>query len=150
MGRNLRAIGEAAFFECTSLTELVLPEGVEEIGDSAFYNSGLETVKLPSTAQVINNRAFYGCKSLKDVQVNDRLAVIGKFAFADCPLLESIELPASTKIEVSTFAPATNCDVYRYDAELEMFVRKTVVMADLETYSDEEEDGDREEGENMV
>jgi len=158
MGRKLRVIGEAAFFECTSLTELILPEGVEEIGDSAFYNSGLETVKLPSTAEVIKDRAFYGCKSLKSVQVNDTLAEIGKFAFADCPLLELIELPANTNIDHTTFAPATNCDVYRYDIEMEMFVRKTVVM-NGDAYSDDNDDDDDDddhddgegiEGENVV
>ena len=78
LGKNLKRIREAAFFECISLTEIILPDGVEEIGDSAFYNSGIENVTLPETLQVIEDRAFYGCRKLKDVKVNDVLGRIGK------------------------------------------------------------------------
>ena len=48
-------------------------------------------------------------------------------------------------IDGSTFAPATNCDIYRFDAKLETFVRKTFVAEDLGRRDDESE-----EGENMV
>lgn len=67
-----------------------------------------------------------------------------------------IELPANTKIYHTTFAPATNCDVYRYDIEMEMFVRKTVVMNGYDAHSDDDDDDDDHddgegiEGENVV
>jgi hypothetical protein len=98
---EIKVIGEGAFFDCHDLNEIRLPEGLEEIAESAFYNSGVAKLDLPSTVKVIGDRAFYNCKNLTEVIVPPGLTSIGKFAFADCPLLESIRLPQRCKIDES-------------------------------------------------
>ena len=61
------SIGEQAFGG-TNLKIVSLGEGVEEIGDYAFFNLGsLESVSLPSTLKKIGHRAFMGCNNLMDI-----------------------------------------------------------------------------------
>lgn len=58
-------IEDDAFMGCTELTEVVIPEGVMEIGGWAFSDcTALTSVILPSSVTDIDNYAFYGCDSL--------------------------------------------------------------------------------------
>lgn len=87
------------------------PEGVEEIGDSAFQNcyvdfSGkgtLYTVTLPKNLKKIGSYAFSGC-AIKKVVFPNGLESIGKAAFQSA-LLESVSIPASvSKIDLLAFS----------------------------------------------
>lgn len=60
-------IGERAFYENQQLQSVVLPEGLETIGDEAFWGVGLETVSLPSGLQTIGEKALFICPNLKEV-----------------------------------------------------------------------------------
>ncbi len=56
--------------DVTEIKELVIPEGVTNIGTYAFYGcSGLKNVTIPSTMKSIGSKAFYGCE-LESVTVN--------------------------------------------------------------------------------
>lgn len=60
-GRNIRKIKEEAFMNCNTLSlgeSLVLPEGLEEIGDYAFKETIPSEVDLPSTVTLIGKEAF--------------------------------------------------------------------------------------------
>ena len=64
-------------------TEYEIPEGVSRISPYAFcMASGLKTVIMPSTMQVIDTLAFYGCQSLADVRLNEGLRTLKFGAFA--------------------------------------------------------------------
>ena len=59
------SIGELAFYNCSNLWKVTIPEGVVSIGESAFAWLGeFETVNLPSTLREIGDDAFIGCKNL--------------------------------------------------------------------------------------
>ena len=94
------------FFEYNDyLVSIVIPEGVEVIGDYAFrYCRGLETITLPSTLKTIGSYAFEYCQSLLSVDIPDNVSTIGVGAFKYCECLESVELPSSlTVIESRMF-----------------------------------------------
>lgn len=56
---SLRCIDDGAFQYCTGLTDLSFPEGMTEIGNGAFYGCGrLETISFPSTMKSIDWSAF--------------------------------------------------------------------------------------------
>lgn len=60
------AIGERAFFECTSLTSVTVPESVKSIGDFAFEScSSLMTVTLPQSLRTIGHNPFADCDVLR-------------------------------------------------------------------------------------
>ena len=38
-GRSVTSIGDSAFYDCTGLTSITIPDSVTSIGDSAFYTA---------------------------------------------------------------------------------------------------------------
>ena len=48
---DTKVIEEEAFYGDTSLDEVVLPEGIERIGERAFANSSLRKINLPDSLQ---------------------------------------------------------------------------------------------------
>ena len=56
-----------AFANCTNLTSITLNEGLQEISDFAFANTGLQQVTVPSTVMSLGKSHFLGCLSLTDV-----------------------------------------------------------------------------------
>ena len=72
----------------TSVTSVVIPEGVEEIQKYAFYNcTGLQSVTIPDSVKFIREFAFYGNTDLKDINLNN-IEMIGREAFTNCENLE--------------------------------------------------------------
>lgn len=63
------------------------------IADGAFAGCDAERVTLSNTLVTIGEKAFKGCKSLKEVEYNENIETIGDYAFDGCTSLESIDLP---------------------------------------------------------
>ena len=86
-------ITETMFEGCTSLEE-VLINYVTHIGKKAFYNCSLLTnIKLPESVKTIESEAFLDCSSLSSVDLDDNLTTIGKAAFQGCTNLGMISIP---------------------------------------------------------
>ena len=75
---------------------VVIPEGVVEIGEKAFYYSDIEEVVLPSTLRVIGERAFNCCKRLSRISLPDGLDRIEAYALAWTPI-EEVRIPDSVR-----------------------------------------------------
>ena len=78
-------------------TEVVIPEGVTEIGESAFSCSYMPSVRLPSTLKKIEKQAFMYAHNLTKITLPDGLETIGDEAFDGCYFKKAIVLPASIK-----------------------------------------------------
>ena len=108
---TITALGVEAFWNCGSyLTAITLPDGLESIGDKAFYScSSLTAIEIPSSITSIGTSAFNGCTSLEAVTLLEGLQSIGVAAFRNCSALTSIDIPASvTSIGKSTFDGCTS------------------------------------------
>jgi hypothetical protein len=94
-GSRLTHIGNCAFFGCTALSTIVLPQGLESIGANAFKGTNLTYINIPHTVTHINNGAFGRSKRLRAVLFEDgsRLTHIGNCAFLACTALSVIGLP---------------------------------------------------------
>ncbi len=69
---------------------------VAAIGDNAFYGcTGLTSVAIPNTVTMIGSRAFYGCTSLMSVTIPESIITIDSWTFHDCTSLTSIIIPNS-------------------------------------------------------
>ena len=99
-------IGRYAFYGCSDLNFLTLPSQLNEIGDSAFVESGIVLITIPANVISIGDNAFTNCSSLESVSFEDELTLesIGIWAFAFCTNLQAINIPDSvTAIRTSTF-----------------------------------------------
>ena len=69
---NVTSIGGRAFYNCSGLVSVVIPNSVTNIGDGAFeYCSGLTSIEIPNNVTSIGNNAFYGCSGLTAVHISD-------------------------------------------------------------------------------
>ena len=91
-------IGDKVFFWMTSIINLTIPDGVIKIGSSAFWDcSSLRSVRIPDSVIEIENSAFSGCSSLSDITIPEGIIKINDAAFADCSSLISLTLPESIR-----------------------------------------------------
>lgn len=97
MSVNLQTIEYSAFYDCTSLREVHLPDGLEIIGLSAFGSTALTEIELPDTVETLDEWAFSNCSSLIRVDLPEGLETIGPGAFWDCYSLQIINMPSSLK-----------------------------------------------------
>ena len=81
-GSLLRVICREAFYGCSSLRTIDLPNGLDEIGLRAFRESRLESITMPSSVRTIRQSAFCKCSSLKTVTLNEGLETLGTDEYA--------------------------------------------------------------------
>lgn len=90
-------IEDGAFYGCTGLTRVIIPQGVRIIGDGSFFDcSGLTELTLPSTVVGIGSHAFFGCRGLTNLTIHSAQR-IGHNAFMGCSGLTGVTIPANTE-----------------------------------------------------
>jgi hypothetical protein len=91
------------------LTEVIIPEGLEIIGNSAFADCNeITSIQLPASVNSIEDWGFYGCSSLTSINIPDGVPAINEHTFQNTGLT-AIELPASvTTLKACAFQNANN------------------------------------------
>ena len=108
-----------AFGGCNKLTSIVLPEGIEEIGNWMFNDcSSLESVTIPKSIKEMNSYAFSSCDALKSVYISDLEAWL-KIVFQDNgnPLSNGADLYLNGEKVTELIIPAgvTSIGDYAFD-----------------------------------
>ena len=89
-------IGDYAFAFCRSLTDIIIPDSVTSIGNWAFWNCrSLTDIVIPDSVTSIGDNAFHFCSSLSNIAISDSVTSIGNNAFSDCRSLTDIVIPDS-------------------------------------------------------
>ena len=98
-------IGDSAFDACTTLTSVAIPNSVTNIGSGAFsYCRSLTSVTIPNGVSAILTNTFYYCSGLTSVTIPNSVTSIGSGAFDGCNGLTSITIPYSvSNIGTSAF-----------------------------------------------
>lgn len=112
-------IGKEAFNGCKKLNDIILPDSVTSIGETAFQYTGLyndwsngnedvlyinnhlisvyqgtaNECNIKSGTKTIADSAFFACGSLPGITIPDSVTSIGNRAFKDCNSLKSITIP---------------------------------------------------------
>lgn len=93
--------------------DVVIPESVTSIWDSAFYGcSGLTSISIPESVTTIGSYAFCKCIGLTSINIPKSVTTIGDSAFSGCSNLTSISIPISvTTIGDSAFNYCDNLKI---------------------------------------
>lgn len=107
----LEKISDGAFWGCSALSSIALPDSVTEIERNAFFETGLRNIQLPEKLTLIGGGAFCNCKNLKQVQLPPQLKELGEGAFFNCENLTQIQLPAQlNKLGTDAFRNCISLD----------------------------------------
>ena len=102
-GTGWKEIGTNAFYGCSALKDIVLPEGVEYIRNGAFNGAAIEAIHLPNTLKVIEANAFV-CENLKTITIPASVEKIEAQAFQQNKALTDVYvLGTKTKAENQAF-----------------------------------------------
>lgn len=109
---GVTSIGDYAFYNCDSLTSVIIPSGVTSIGEHAFSSCGsLTSVEIPSTVASTGVNAFYLCSSLTSVEISSGVTSISSTSFYGCSSLENITIPSTvTSILDAAFMSCINLE----------------------------------------
>ncbi len=104
------AIDSYAFYECSGLTSITIPNSVISIGECAFIGcKGLTSVIIPNSVTSIGGYAFNVCTNLTSVTIPNSVTSIGEGTFSGCTNLTNITIPNSvTSIGRDAFSGCTN------------------------------------------
>jgi surface protein len=126
---RISSIGDAAFYNCSNITSIKIPNSVTTIGEVAFYKdynlsgdlvfsdnvtnieygafaaTNLSSVTLGINVESIGEYAFYNCKNLSgNLIIHDKVTNIGAYAFANCYSLTNLKIGNSvTTIGIGAF-----------------------------------------------
>ena len=90
------AVAEWAFAKNETLTKVILPDSITEIGNSAFsLCAKLTSVTFPANLKTIGNNAFSSCGELLAAELKNGVTSIGNGTFSSCSKLASITIPKS-------------------------------------------------------
>lgn len=88
LGEDIHIIESNAFQNCKNIKKFRLPEGLKEIGSSAFDRCTMEAINIPNSVEKIDMFAFQNCTNLKNFAIPTSTNDIPTFMLAYCDSLE--------------------------------------------------------------
>ena len=93
---SVQNIETSAFSNCSNVLKVTIGKNVKKIGAYAFSGcKSLASVIIPNSVTTIGDHAFYFCTGLTNVTIGDGVTSIGAYAFSDCDLLEKVTIESS-------------------------------------------------------
>ena len=94
---SVEYIGSRAFYGCSNLKNINLPDTITYIGSTTFSkNKKLESIKLPSKLKELNNQTFQSCTNLKNIELSMDLEILG-IGCLENTAITKLELPQNLK-----------------------------------------------------
>jgi DNA-directed RNA polymerase subunit RPC12/RpoP len=105
---NVKRISDYCFYQSSSLEQVDLPDGLEEIGTYSFSGTIIKNIQIPDRISEIPSRAFLSCRNLRTINLSG-VQRVGEFAFKDNVSLTNVIFGSRLQsIEREAFA---NCSM---------------------------------------
>ena len=102
IGDNVTAIGNYAFYGCSGLTSIEIPNSVTTIEGGAFGScTGLTSVTIGNSVATIGKYAFQNCSGLSYLIIPNNVESIGAEAFSGCYSLKAVKSEGMTPASIS-------------------------------------------------
>ena len=92
-----KVIDRTAFMYRREVKSIVIPDTVEEIGYSAFEESGIKSIVIPDSVTKMGSEIFTECRNLVSVVIGRGITKLDTRTFRSCQSLEHLELPAGVE-----------------------------------------------------
>lgn len=99
---SVKVINNSAFYCCTSLLDIVIPNSLTIINKYAFFGSGLKSITIPETLNIIGYGAFMDCSNLETVTICGNVDLTEGHTFRYCENLKKIEIKGSISADTYT------------------------------------------------
>lgn len=107
---GVRSLPPDCFYHCSRLAHASLPSTLTGMGDECFANCDLKSIQIPGALQSIPSYAFKGNENLKDVVFEEGLKSIGYYSFSSCKSINSLTFPSTLK-SIDSYAFYSNSSV---------------------------------------
>ena len=138
MPDTIEYIGQSAFFN-TNLTTFELPSSITEIGPRAFRNTALETFEFPDDTNLthIGMNAFQGVEAELHIVFPSTLESLGRAVFQGSNVVHAdFSATSITEIPIATFSSAEMLEEVRLNKQTEVIeegaFRNTYALASFE------------------
>jgi cell surface protein len=91
-----KVIGEDAFADA-NIETIKLPNSLISIERLAFQHSNIKSIELPESIETIGEYAFHRCISLESVYLSRKITNIPRCLFSSCYQLKELKIPSSVK-----------------------------------------------------
>ena len=134
IGDDVKSIGQYAFYGCSGLTSITIPNSVTSIGLYAFsgctslpmidniryahtylveaVDKTLSSYKIKEGTRFIGYNAFYNCSSLTSVTIGNSVTSIGQYAFKNCSRLTSVILHSNAIVGQSYTSSSSLTNIF--------------------------------------
>lgn len=113
-------IRDNAFYKCSSLKSVTLPDSIEKMGHHCFFGcEKLEDIRIPDSVSEIGMGCFEDCFALNDVSLPEKISVLPDSCFRGCTSLRSVAIPNNVReIEDFCFAGCSSLTSVSLSGEL--------------------------------
>ena len=118
---TLTSIEEYSFAYNKVLEEIILPDGVLEIGLSAFEGCGLKKIILPDELFILGDRAFASCESLEEITIPRGVKTLSGTCFGYCSNLKKVTLPDNITVNPCAFIDCKSLEIININKTMEVY-----------------------------
>ena len=131
MPEKLQTVGEYAFNSCHRM-QTILPEGLKTIEESGFYDCPTLNSPLPSTLTTIGRYAFQHARGYKSLVIPQSVTSIGEYAFANCTNMTKVELSVNQySLANGVFRDCSKLDTLKLNSPTVTTISSTYPLSDI-------------------
>ena len=135
----VNTIGTKLFYNCSNLTNIILPKTITRINSNAFANSGITGISIPDNVTTVYGDAFAYCKNLETVIIGRKVSELSQGVFYSSPVKDAY-VYATTPPKVSAYLFSSKPVIHVYASSLAAYkasdwAQYGTLVGDLDNYT---------------